>query len=149
MLPSGRQQVLHSFIHSFIRSFIHSSYFYSASLSPPTTQRRFRHSTDTVPEFHVEAPQATVSKGLAQGSYVAARAGVEPMTLRTKCVDSIKAPPRPASVDSISAFMTSSTESFRSCCLDSSKDLGPIRPWSPIQFRYRLWLLQRKNNMRY
>jgi len=28
-----------------------------------------------------------VSEGLAQGPYVAARAGVEPMTLRTKGVD--------------------------------------------------------------
>jgi len=40
-----------------------------------------------VPEFHAEAPQATVSEGLAQGPYVAARAGAEPMTLRTKGVD--------------------------------------------------------------
>jgi len=32
---------------------------------------------DTVPEFHTEAPQPTVSEGLAQGPYVAARAGVE------------------------------------------------------------------------
>src|SRR6218665_3418331 len=36
-----------------------------------------------------------VSKGLAQGPYVAARAGVEPMTLRIKGVDSTKAPPHP------------------------------------------------------
>ena len=45
-----------------------------------------RHSTDrpNVSEFHAEAPQTTVSEGLAQGLYVAARAGVEPMTLRTK-----------------------------------------------------------------
>ena len=34
---------------------------------------------------------ATVSEGLAQGPYVAARAGVEPMTPRTKDVDSINA----------------------------------------------------------
>ena len=60
-----------------------------------TTQRRSRHSTDTVPKFHAESPQAIVSEGLAQGSYVAARAGVEPMTLRTKDVDSTNAPPRP------------------------------------------------------
>src|SRR6218665_790430 len=59
-----------------------------------TTQRRSRHSTDTVPEFHAEAPQATVSEVLAQGPYMAARAGVEPMTLGTKGVDSTKAPPR-------------------------------------------------------
>jgi len=38
-----------------------------------------RHSTDTVPELYAEAPQATVSEGLAQGPYV--KAGAEPMTL--------------------------------------------------------------------
>ena len=36
-----------------------------------------------------------MSEGLAQGPYVAARAGVEPMTLRSKGFDSIIAPPRP------------------------------------------------------
>jgi len=40
-----------------------------------TTQKRPRHSTDTVPGFHAETPQATVSEGVAQGPYVAARAG--------------------------------------------------------------------------
>jgi len=58
------------YLHYFNNSFIHSGYFYSAS-SPPlkftTTRRRSRHSTDTVPEFHAEAPHATVSDGLAQG----------------------------------------------------------------------------------
>jgi len=48
-------------------------------------------STDTVPEFHDEAPQATVSKGLAQGPYVAARTAVKPMTLRMKDIDSTNA----------------------------------------------------------
>ena len=48
-----------------------------------------------MPEFHTEAPQATVSEGLAQGPYMAARVEVEPMTIRTKGVDSTKAPPRP------------------------------------------------------
>jgi len=42
---------------------------------------------DTVPELHPEAPQATVSKGLAKGSYLEARAGFEPATLRTKGVE--------------------------------------------------------------
>ena len=56
---------------------------------------RSRHSTDTMPEFHAEAPQATVSEGLAQGPYVAASEGVESMTLRTKGVDSTNAQPRP------------------------------------------------------
>jgi len=59
------------------------------------TQKHSRQSTDTVPEFHAEAPQATVSEGLAQGPYVASRAGVEPMRLRTKGVHSAKASPRP------------------------------------------------------
>ena len=34
-----------------------------------TTQRRSRHNTDTVSDFHAEAPQATGSEGLAQGPY--------------------------------------------------------------------------------
>ena len=62
------------------------------------TQRRSRHSTDIVPEFHAEAPQATVSEGLVQGPYVVARVGVELMTLRTKGVDSTNAPPTPLQV---------------------------------------------------
>ena len=48
-----------------------------------------------MPEFHAEAQQATVSEGLAQGPYAAARAGVEPITPRTKGIDSTKAPPHP------------------------------------------------------
>ena len=36
-----------------------------------------------------------MSKGLSQGPYVAARAGVEPLALWTKGVDSTKAPPSP------------------------------------------------------
>ena len=48
-----------------------------------------------MPEFHVEAQQATVSEELAQGPYMAARAGVEPLTLRMKGVDSTKAPHTP------------------------------------------------------
>jgi len=39
--------------------------------------------------------QATVGKGLDQGPYMAARAGVEPTTLRLKEIVSTKAPPRP------------------------------------------------------
>ena len=47
-------------------------------------------------EFHVEAPQATASEGLAQGPYVAARAGFELTTLRTKGDESTPEPPWPA-----------------------------------------------------
>src|SRR6218665_1633332 len=57
----GRTHLMLSmlFIRSFIHLFIHSCYFYSASSKSTTTQRRSRHSTDTVSEFHAEAPQAT------------------------------------------------------------------------------------------
>ena len=49
---------------------------------------------DTVSEFHVEPPQTTASDGLAQGPYVAARTGFEPVILRTKGAESTNAPPR-------------------------------------------------------
>ena len=50
---------------------------------------------DTVSKFHVKAPQATASEGLAQGLYIAARAGFEPMTIRMKGNESTNEPPRP------------------------------------------------------
>ena|SRR6218665_1243793 len=79
---------------SFLSLFIHSDHFYSAS-SSPLLLRGAPDSTDTVPEFHTEAPQATVSEGLARGPYMVARAVVELMTLRTKGVDSTNAPHTP------------------------------------------------------
>src|SRR6218665_2546382 len=60
------------------------SFIQAISITPlqvHTTQRRSHHSTDTVSEFHIEAPQATASEGLAQGPNVAATAVVKPMTL--------------------------------------------------------------------
>ena len=48
-----------------------------------------------MPEFHAEAPQATVSEGLAQSPYIPAKAGVEPMTLRIKGIDSTNVPHTP------------------------------------------------------
>src|SRR6218665_2494627 len=65
-----------------------------------TTQRRSRHSTDTVKEFHAEAPQSTASEGLAHGQYLAARAGFKPATLRSKGNESANEPPRPT-IDSM------------------------------------------------
>src|SRR6218665_1021871 len=44
-----------------IQSFIHSYHFYSASSSPLLLRSAPDYSTDNVPEFHAEAPQATVS----------------------------------------------------------------------------------------
>jgi len=45
--------------------------------------------------LHDKALQATVSEGLAQGSYVAARAGLEPTTIRSKGIDYTNAAIRP------------------------------------------------------
>ena len=49
-------------------------------------------------KFHAEAPQATVSEGLAQGPYKAARAEFEPKTLQLKGIDSTNEPPCPTSL---------------------------------------------------
>src|SRR6218665_2209305 len=75
-------------IHSF-RIFL--QHFFKST----TTQRRSRHSTDTVSEFHAEAPQATASEGVAQGPYVAARARFEPTILKMKGDESTNEPPCP------------------------------------------------------
>src|SRR6218665_593025 len=48
--------------------------------------------------YHAEALQATMSEGLAQGTYVAAIAGFEPTALRSKGIDSTNAPPRPVGI---------------------------------------------------
>ena len=53
---------------------------------------------DTVSEFHDYAPQATASEGLAQGPYLAASAGFEPTTFRTKGYESTNDPPSPMCV---------------------------------------------------
>ena len=47
--------------------------------------------------LHADALQATVSEGLAQGPYMAARAGFETKTLRSKGIDPTNAPPGPIS----------------------------------------------------
>ena len=78
-----------------IHSFIHPGHFYSASSSPLLLRGAPDYSTDTVSEFHAKALQASTSAGLAQGPYVAARAGVEPTTLRLRVIDLTNAPPRP------------------------------------------------------
>ena len=88
---------MHTHIHACKHTFIHSGYFYSASSSP--LGLLLRGAPDTariVSKFHAEALQATENEGLAQGLYVAARAGFEPATLRTKSVESANEPPRSA-----------------------------------------------------
>src|SRR6218665_736538 len=83
--------------NSFMHSFIHSGHFYSASSSPLLGLLRGApdYSTDTVSWVSRRSAQATASKGLAQGPYVVARAGVEPTTLRLRVVDLTNAPSRP------------------------------------------------------
>ena len=60
-----------------------------------STRKCSWHSTDTVSEFHAEVPQANMGIGLAQGPYMAARAGFKPTTLRTKGAESTNEPPSP------------------------------------------------------
>ena len=69
--------------------------FYSTPSSPLLLRGASDDSTDTVLEFHAEAPQATATEGLAQGPYVATRAGLEPASLRTKGEESTNERPRP------------------------------------------------------
>jgi len=83
-------------VSSFVLSFIQAIYI--APLQSTATQRRSRHSTDTVPNFHAEAPQAAASEILAQGPYVAARARFEPATLQTKGFKSTNEPLHPTSI---------------------------------------------------
>ena len=58
-------------------------------------QRRFRLQHVYCIGVSRRSAQATAGKGLAQGTYVAARARVESMTFRLKVIVSTKAPPRP------------------------------------------------------
>src|SRR6218665_655645 len=95
--PEFRCRFLNESHQSPTDSFIHSGHFYSAPSSPSsTTQRRSRlqHGYYFIGVSRRSA-QATVGKGLVQGPYMAARAGVEPTTLRLKAIDSTKAPPCP------------------------------------------------------
>src|SRR6218665_2197943 len=78
----------HSFIHSF-RPFLYRPF------KSSTTQRRSRLQHGYCIGVSRRSAQATVGKGLAQGPYMPARAGVEPTTLRLKAIDSTKAPPCP------------------------------------------------------
>ena len=79
------------FIHSFIPAISIAPLqvlYYSEAL--PTTAR--------IPDGYCigvsrRSAQATAGKELTQGPYKAARAGVEPSTLRLKAIDSTKAPP--------------------------------------------------------
>src|SRR6218665_1348155 len=83
---------VNSFIHSFIPaiSIAPLQVFYHSEALPATARILYRSFTPKA-----RSAQATAGKGLAQGPYVTARAGVEPTTLRLKVIDSTKAPSRP------------------------------------------------------
>src|SRR6218665_2329004 len=72
--------------------FIH---FYSASHSLSLSEALPRQQSLLCRSSHAEALQAIAGKGLAQGPYMAARAGFEPTTLRSNDVASTNAPPCP------------------------------------------------------
>src|SRR6218665_3940133 len=76
-----------------IHSFIHSGHLYSA----PSSLLLLRGAPDYSMHGYCigasrRSAQATAGKGLAQGPYVAARAGVEPTTLRLKVIAPNNAP---------------------------------------------------------
>ena len=84
------------FIHSFILSFIQT-----ISIAP----LQVHYYSEALPTQHGycagvsrRSAQATAGKGLAQGPYVAARAGFETAALRLKGIDSTNAPPRPTNI---------------------------------------------------
>src|SRR6218665_3612889 len=82
-------------------SFIHFGHFCSAPSRPLLLRGAPDYSTDTVSEFHARrSAQATAGKGLARGPYMAARAGVEPTTLRLRVISSTNAPPCPTTSSS-------------------------------------------------
>src|SRR6218665_2582139 len=79
----------------YIYVFIHSGHFYSAPSSPLPLRGALEYSTDTSIGVSRRSAQATAGKGLAQGPYATARAGVEPTTLRLRVIASTNAPSRP------------------------------------------------------
>ena len=74
--------------------FIHSDHFYSASSSPLLLRRAPDIARTLCRSFTPKRHGQLQVTELAQGSYVAARAGVEPTTLGLKGIDPTKAPPR-------------------------------------------------------
>ena len=81
-----------------VYSFIHSVHFYSASFSPLLLQRRYRLQHVYCIGVSRRSAQATISKGLNQDPYVAARAGVEPTTLRLRIIELTNAQQRPTTL---------------------------------------------------
>ena len=83
---------MHIFKHAYMYFW---SIAYNPSVSMSLSEALLTTAIDTVSEFQAEALQATASEGLAQGPYAMARAGLEPMTLWSKGIDSTNVPPCP------------------------------------------------------
>ena len=90
----------HNIISFTLELIIHSFWiFYSASSNPLLLTGAYDCNIDAVLELtRRSAIQATMSEGLAQGDYVAARVGFEPATHRTQSTERTTKPPRPTSV---------------------------------------------------
>src|SRR6218665_2731474 len=87
---------LHSFIHRTLYCIV---LYLSISIALLTASAFQKHSRPQqlalCRSLHAKELQASASEGLAQALYVAARAGFEPMTLRSKGIDTTNAPPCP------------------------------------------------------
>src|SRR6218665_155453 len=90
--PSDQNETTFPIMHCASQLFIHSGYFYFFFKS--TILRGAPDTAWILSKFHPKAPQATASEGLSQGPYVAAGAGFQPATLRTKGDESTNEPPR-------------------------------------------------------
>ena len=75
-----------------VRIVLYLSISISLSEALPTT------AIDTGRSLHAEALRVTASEGPAQALHVAARAGFEPATLRSKGIDSTNEQPRPTRI---------------------------------------------------
>ena len=71
---------------------VHYSFIQAISIAPLQVLYYSEALPDTA-RVSRRSAEATVGKELAQSPYMAARAGVEPTTLRLKAIDSTKAPP--------------------------------------------------------
>jgi len=92
MMGKEKQNITAKHLTQFIHSF---RPFLKRPFKSSTSQQRSRLQNGYCIGVSRRRSQATAGKGLAQGPYVAARAGVEPTTLGLKVIVSTKAPPRP------------------------------------------------------
>ncbi len=121
-------------------------------------------------EFHAKAPQATASQGLAKGPHMAARAEVEPTTLRKnsdRCHQWATLPHMPySSISAMAAFGTrghppkwvnyqwgwallancASLLLADSCSLSLLTKISSLSLWSLVQFLDFLFALLRPNH---